>query len=57
MENEEWCLEEIWLSLMLMEQNRCKLDFADEGDLYDMVAKCLKIINKALNVRGAKKNG
>lgn len=52
--DEEWCLEDIWLKLSILEMRRDKLNFLESDVFYDMIAKCTKIINKALSVKNAK---
>lgn len=51
----EYSLEDMWLNFQLMQSHRGEFNFVEEMEFYTMVDKCLKIVNKALNVKGAKK--
>lgn len=53
-ERDEWCLEAIWVKLSVIQMNMDKLTFEGSGDVYDMMVKCIKIVNKAISARGRK---
>ena len=55
MDKEEYSLLDMWLNFQLMQNHRGEFTFVEEGEFYTMVDKCLKIVNKALSVKGVRK--